>query len=226
LCHKRDLNAGKHINPKLQHAWNCYGEKSFILEIVEDVPPNPKILFERENHYLSTLKPHVRGVGYNICPTAQGGDNFTHNPRKEKTRQLLRELAQGENNGMYGKKHTKKAIRKQKKSAGGRYTLDWFIERYGDRPGRAKFEDRRRMLMNRPKACFSHKESPTMSFKGKKHKKTLGGKQRRTREYFRDHWDDFVKMVKSGNYSQRQLSIMLGISRPTIIGKVREVLGQ
>lgn len=224
--HKRDLRDGTHINRKLQNAWNFYGEENFSFDLIEEVDNQPTLLLEREQHYLDTFKPYERTIGYNICPTSFGGDNFTHNPRKEEIRKCMSGMWSGEGNPMFGKKHTKSSIKKQKEKAIGRYTLKWFIERYGVSDGEEKFEERRLMLMNRPKSCFSHTTSPKRSFKGRKHKKSLGGKQRKTRNYFRDHWEEFEKMVKSGNYSQRQLSSMLGISRPTIMGKMKKILGQ
>src|ERR1039458_7927374 len=141
ICHRRDLTNGDHVNPKLQHAWDFYGKDTFKFEIVEEVDPNPELLFERENHYLSTLKPYERKVGYNICPKAEGGDNFTHNPRKEEIRAYWLIHNKGEGNPMFGKNHTEKTIDIQKEKSIGRYTLEWFIERYGN-DGQKKFQER------------------------------------------------------------------------------------
>jgi len=85
--HKNDLKKNKHKNPKLQHAWDFYGENSFEFIILENVIECE--LFKREQFYLDMFKPYMRDIGYNITPTTSGGDNFTHNPDKEETRQLL-----------------------------------------------------------------------------------------------------------------------------------------
>jgi hypothetical protein len=57
---------------------------------------------------------------------------------------------------MYGKTHTDDAIKKQKDKAAGRYTLEWFIDRYGKRAGKRQYNKRREGLSNRPVECFSH----------------------------------------------------------------------
>lgn len=223
--HKQYLNGNYHINPKLQHAWNKYGEGNFLFEIVEETNNDQKLLFEREQYYLDNLKSYDRVIGYNICPTAEGGDCYTHNPNKDKIIKKLSEMNIGYKNPMFGKNHTEDAIKKQKEMAIGRYTLEWFIERYGETEGNVKFEERRQMLMNR-KINYATVEKPSMSFTGYKHKDDLGEKQNKTRDYFNEHWDEFVELVKSRKYSQRQLSEILGISRPTLKLRMREALGQ
>lgn len=62
--HCKDLDRGKHVNPKLQAAWNKYGEEAFRFRIVEFVPDLGN-LHTREQHYLDTRKPE-----YNICKIA------------------------------------------------------------------------------------------------------------------------------------------------------------
>ena len=81
--HKHDLRTSTHRNPKLQHSWNAHGEDKFSFSIIEDVEPDQTKLFEREQYYLDTLKPYVRGMGYNISPKADGGDNITHHPNRD-----------------------------------------------------------------------------------------------------------------------------------------------
>lgn len=223
VCHKRNLNAGIHDNPILQKAWNKYGEKNFVCEVVELVDPIPEILFEREEHYFLVLEPHKNG--YNIEVSAKGGDTFTHNPNKETIRLNIIKSTTGEKNGMFGKHHSKTAIRKQKKMAVGRYTLEWFVERYGETEGNKKFEERRQMLMNR-KINYATTPVPTMSFRGHKHDNEFRRKTTQSKIYFRDHWNEFVELVKSRKYSQRQLSEMLEVSRPTLKLRMREALGQ
>lgn len=49
--HKNDLRRGVHKNPRLQSAWNKYGESAFVFEVLEVVPPGVST-FEWENKYL------------------------------------------------------------------------------------------------------------------------------------------------------------------------------
>lgn len=66
--HKKYLNNGTHINPKLQAAWRKHGEHNFIFEEVEQCANDGDVLLQREQFYLDTLKPHI--YGYNICSIA------------------------------------------------------------------------------------------------------------------------------------------------------------
>lgn len=153
--HKSKLRRNVHHNPKLQHAWNFYGGDKFTFEIIEETVYDVVFILEREQHYLDTLKPCIREIGYNLAGKAGGGDNFTNNPRREEIRQKLRELSLGQNNGMYGRKHTTGAVNKQKEKAKGRYTLEWFIERNGKRKGTKMYKERCLFLKNR-KINYSH----------------------------------------------------------------------
>jgi|ERR1035437_2744881 group I intron endonuclease len=219
--HKQHLHGKYHINPKLQHAWNFYGEDTFLFEIIEETNPKQEILFDREQHYLDKLKPYDRVLGYNICPAAAGGDCYTNNPNKDKIIEKLSQMNTGYKNPMFGKHHTENAIKLQKEKSVGRYTLEWFVERYGT-DGEKKFEERRQMLINR-KMNYITTPIPHMSFKGHKHKEGMGDKQKSTAKYFDEHWNDFVELVKSGKYSQRQLSEMLNISRVTLRVKMKQI---
>jgi len=151
--HRNKLRGNCHINPKLQNAWNFYGEDKFDFTVIEETEI-PK-LFEREQYYLDTFKPYMRDIGYNIAPTAQGGDNITHNPNREAFIQKMSTISMGENNPMFGRKHTKDTINKQKDKAKGRFSLEWFISKYGKDVGTNKYDERRIFLKNR-KINYSH----------------------------------------------------------------------
>lgn len=153
--HKRDLKSNKHCNPKLQHSWNSHGETNFAFIILEEIIPDQQKLFEREQYYLDKLKPYERNIGYNISPKADGGDNITHHPNRDAFIEKMKMINHGENNGMFGKTHSEEAIQKQKDKSMGRYTLKWFVDRYGIREGKKKFIERRLMLKNR-KMNYSH----------------------------------------------------------------------
>lgn len=67
--HKYALRRNEHKNPRLQAAWNKYGEEMFVFEVVEEVAPD-RNAFDIENTYL------MRVVGqadcYNINTDAVG----------------------------------------------------------------------------------------------------------------------------------------------------------
>lgn len=69
--HRSALRCGKGV-PKLQAAWNEYGEGAFWVLVVKQID-NPNELNEAENHYLAIMKPE-----YNI----RNGSSHSKTPRK------------------------------------------------------------------------------------------------------------------------------------------------
>jgi hypothetical protein len=154
----------------------------------------------------------MRGVGYNICPTAAGGDNITHHPDRAAFIQMMSEISTGEGNAMFGRKHTESALAKQKDKAKGRFTLDWFVQKYGTEVGQKKYEERRLMLANRPSISREpwNKEKTMSPWKEKE-----GWLERRkkTEDYLANHYEEFRQLVLSEKYSQRQLCKIVGMGR-------------
>lgn len=72
--HKKALVNNSHYNTLLQRAWNKYGEKHLVFEIVEEC--EECMLLELEQKYLNN------NPEYNIGRFSSGGDNLTKNPRK------------------------------------------------------------------------------------------------------------------------------------------------
>lgn len=87
--HLSDLRKGKHHSIHLQRAFDKYGEKSFIFEIIESVDQaTDEKLREREQYYIDTLMPYRRDIGYNV------------------SRGTATCVLYGENNGFYGREHS------------------------------------------------------------------------------------------------------------------------
>ena len=61
------------------------------------------ILNLKEEYWISYFNTKIP-TGYNLTNGGEGGDTFSMNPNKEKTRKLLSIVNAGENNNMYGKK--------------------------------------------------------------------------------------------------------------------------
>ena len=68
--HKKLLVENKHINPKLQNAWNSYGADAFVFQVLEVTRFDKQGNVVREQYYLDTLKPYERTIGYNLCAKA------------------------------------------------------------------------------------------------------------------------------------------------------------
>ena len=219
-CHKRRLNNNEHDNPILQNAWNKYGKDSFVCEVIELVDNNPKLLFEREEYYFKMLNPHNNG--YNIETEAKGGDAITNSPNREAFIEKMKIINRGENNGMYGKTHSKDAIKKQKDKAKGRYTLEWFIEKYGQTEGEKKFQDRNTMLKNR-KINYSYDNKMTGTKRGPmtdEVKKRISDRKARMKMIK----EDLQKDILSNQFTMIQLSEKYGVSMSTIKAQKRKVL--
>lgn len=66
--HKYDLKRGVHKNPRLQAAWNKYGEDAFVFEVLEEIPADGNALAVEDCY----LVQHVgRDDCYNINPCAE-----------------------------------------------------------------------------------------------------------------------------------------------------------
>lgn len=219
-CHKLYLTNKKHDNPKFQNAWNKHGGNKFTFEIIEEVN-DENLLLEREQYYLTSLKPYERNVGYNICPKAEGGDNITHNPNRDDFIKKMTIINTGESNGMYGKHHSNKTIENMKKKSVGRFTLDWFIVKYGTELGIIKFKERNEMLKNR-KMNYVYDNG----MKGKKRGpmsdeiKQRISKRKAKLKLIRD---DLHKDILSNQYTMIQLSEKYGISMSTIKNQKKKV---
>lgn len=125
--HKRDLKRSVHGNPKLQAAWNKYGEGAFTISVLEVVPELEKLI-DREQHWIDTLNPVAHG--YNIKLKADSPLGLKHS---EETRRLMSEAHKGRKHGpmsdeqkkllsaaLKGRPQPKEAARKSAESRRGK----------------------------------------------------------------------------------------------------------
>jgi group I intron endonuclease len=115
--HKHDLNKNIHVNDYLQKAWDKYGQDNFTFTIVEvcDVCQ----LDVKEQYYISLYNTIDRSYGYNLI-VEDGVNRIIDDSTREKLRQASKNRKvfpdiSGENNPMYGKRHseeTKEKIRR------------------------------------------------------------------------------------------------------------------
>ena len=224
--HRGNLNRNQHCNPKLQHSWNFYGGDKFTMTLLEEVEPKKELLLQREQYYLDTFKPYIQGIGYNICPTAFGGDNLKYHPRGKEIIQEWKDkyskLYTGEGNPMFGKTHTEYTIKLQKEKSVGRYTLDWFIERCGQIEGEKKFQARNEMLKNR-KLNYSYDNKCT----GVKRGPMSDGIKKRISEGKHNLnviREDLHKDILSNNFTLMQLQLKYNTSKATILRERRKLM--
>ena len=212
--HTSQLNNNKHINPKLQHAWNYHGKDAFeftIIEIVEETK-----LYEREQFYLDMFNPHK--IGYNIGEKASGGDNLTNHPHGQEIMQQWREkyqvLHKGEGNPMHGRTHKPESIEKQKAAAIGRYSLQWFIDKNGVEQGTILYNERRMMLQNR-KMNYVYDNGLTGKVRGAmsdENKKRIS----ESKAAFKLRKAEFEVDLQSNNYTLQQLAEKYNVSKTLV----------
>ena len=107
--HRSDLKNKKHHSKHLQRSWELHGFDAFeftVLEVVKDC----QLLLEREQHYIDTLKPYKREIGYNNCREAKSCLGFTHSDESK------RKMSQSR----IGFKHSEETKRKISKAHKGR----------------------------------------------------------------------------------------------------------
>ena len=83
--HKHYLARNLHHSPKLQYAWNKYGEDAFEFSVIEECKPIKEVLLEREQFWIDELHAHGK-TGYNIAKVA--------------------------GSPMFGRKHTEESLKK------------------------------------------------------------------------------------------------------------------
>lgn len=112
--HRSLLNNGKHDNPHLQSAWNKYGSKNFVFEVIEVVTDTGK-LNELEIYYIKEYKDI--GLSYNIHDGGDGGVNLGKSLSEETKRKI------GEKNRVnnLGRKASLETRSKMSKSQIARY---------------------------------------------------------------------------------------------------------
>jgi len=133
----------------LYFAINKYGWDNIEKKIIDEVKTLPQSIireYEKIIEYNSVLN------GYNSTYNTKDGGNIWID--REDTKEYkdfieyMKKISAGEKNSMHGKNHSLETIEKQKEKAKGRYSLPWFIEKYGEK-GTIKYEERRQFLKNR-----------------------------------------------------------------------------
>lgn len=142
--------ATKGYQHPLYYAFNKYGWDNVKKEVLEFVDTQEQAIL-RELFYIE--KYDSLNNGYNLTINTQiGGDNWVgrrDTPEYEEFISKMKELRLGDGNGMFGKSHSKKSKTKMKEKAKGRFSLSWYIDRYGEENGTQMYNERCISLKNR-----------------------------------------------------------------------------
>jgi group I intron endonuclease len=146
--HKHIANKGFH-HP-LYNAIRKYGWDNITKEIVDSANTLDELV-AKEYEYI--VKYNSIREGYNLTEnTSIGGSNWEGRKHTQEYRDFienLRRINTGENNTQYGIPHTEESKGKMKEKAKGRFTLPWYIQKYGEEEGTQKYNDRCQALKNR-----------------------------------------------------------------------------
>jgi group I intron endonuclease len=126
-----------------KHGWDNVIKTQLFTTVIEE----ELVLKELEyiKHYNSFYN------GYNLTLNTEiGGDNWKSRrdtPEYELFVEKMKEI--NSKNRMHGKTHSEATKDLQKEKAKGRFSLPWFIERYGEEEGQFKYKERNQKLKNR-----------------------------------------------------------------------------
>lgn len=133
----------------LYRAIRKYGWENFTKEMIATSPSeqSAQLLEELLIKQFDSVK-----LGYNSTYNTVGGGNlWVGKTEKQKNifRKKMSQVTAGDKNGMYGKTHSDEAREKQKQKAKGRFSLEWYIDRYGVDEGTKMYNQRCENLRNR-----------------------------------------------------------------------------
>ncbi len=141
-CTEHKNRIGKKHHP-LYHAFEKYGWDTVKKQVIYEGTTHEDLV-EKELEYI--LKFDSINNGYNLTLNTEiGGDNWQGREGTIEYVQFVEKMKiinSGTNNGMYGRLHSKEARQLQKDKAKGRFSLPWFIERYGEEEGTIMYINR------------------------------------------------------------------------------------
>lgn len=133
--HICQLDAGRHANPHFSAAWRLHGRESFEWRLMRECSEGE--LIEVEQEYMDLYMSWDGDCGYNIAdkagrPPGRKGHKKSAETRRKmaeaakkrfedpERRRMMSERLRGENNPMYGKKHSPEMIEVYRQKSTGR----------------------------------------------------------------------------------------------------------
>ena len=131
---------GKTQHP-LYYAFVKYGWDNVTKEVIEEVSTHEQAV-NRELYYIEKYDTLTNGYNLTIN-TEMGGDNWEGRRDTPEYEEFVNRMKSINASGrMHGKAHKKSSIVIMKEKAKGRFSLPWYIERYGEKEGTTKYEQR------------------------------------------------------------------------------------
>ena len=203
---KRYIGKDKHNNPNyfgsgrlINKAIKKYGKNKFI-KIILEYCESEKHMSDRERHWIRITDAQYSDLYYNIGEGGNGGDNITNHPNRNAFIEKMKIINTDLQYIRTRSGHSDTTKQNQSKAAKGRYTLNWFIEKYGNERGDILYNERNIHISNR--------------FLSDKQKETLNNITK----------DDLSNLIKLG-YTQEQLKQHYGITHKRLYKKYLEYFG-
>jgi hypothetical protein len=200
---KRYIGKDKHNNPNyfgsgklINKAIEKYGKDKFIKVILEYCN-SEEHMCERERYWIQITNAQHSDLYYNIGEGGNGGDNITHNPNRYEFIEKMKIINADPQYIRTRSGHSDTTKQNQSKAAEGRYTLNWFIKKYGNDKGVILYNERNKQLSGR--------------FLSDTQKETLTNITK----------NDLIKLIKSG-YTQEQLKQHYNITHKRLYKKYLE----
>lgn len=151
---KRYIGKDKNNDPRyfgsgklIKRAVEKYGKDNFIKTILEECN-SEEHLDERERYWIEKSDAIRSKAYYNLKGGGDGGDSW-YQRRDSIEYDTFRDKMKAIRATKPNLPHSEKTKQLQAEKAIGRYTLDWYIDRYGNNIGKLKYEERRLMLSKR-----------------------------------------------------------------------------
>jgi group I intron endonuclease len=138
----------KQYQHPLYYAFSKYGWENVQKIVLEEVDTHDQAVL-RELHYIELYDSLYNGYNLTIN-TEIGGDNWIGRRDTPEYEEFIAKMRNINNSGrMHGKSHSKTSKQKMKEKAKGRFSLPWYIDRYGEQEGTLKYTQRCTALKNR-----------------------------------------------------------------------------
>lgn len=146
LSHLSSANRGE--KRPIYDAIRKYGWDRFTKEVIAEVYGD-QTAYDTELFYITLYNSVEKGYNLSV-ETSHGGDNWKERKESQEYENFIKKMKViNDHSKMHGKHHSDEAKAKQKVAALGRYSLDWFVQRYGVEEGTNKYEERRLWLKSR-----------------------------------------------------------------------------